>query len=114
MPGNYRNHRAPQYIDRLPDDLPGPPMRSCSSLVREGKQKQFWLFDPNTKAWYSPEEFEEKFGRVVYGDEKWLQTIQVRDPQEGIDAGYLRLKDLEIKLKDLTIKVIHYYRQKKT
>ena len=110
MAGNYRKDRAPQYIDQPPEDLPRPPLHTCQSLVREAHQKQFWLYDPKVKAWYSPEEFQEKFGRVASGDEKWLATIQVRDPLEGINAGYLRLQDLEIKLKDFTAKVIQYYR----
>ena len=113
MAGNYRNQRAPQYIDRPPEDLPGPPLRNCQSLVREAQQKQFWLYDPKVKAWYSPEEFEDKFGRVVSGDEKWLATIQVRDPQEGIDAGFLQLHNLEIKLKDFASNVIQYFRNKR-
>jgi hypothetical protein len=110
MAGNYRNHKAPQYIDQAPEDIPGPPPRSCRSLVQEARHKQFWLYDPKGKGWYSPEEFENKFGRVVSGEEKWLATIQVRDPQEGIAAGYQRLHDLEIKLKDFTVKVIQYFR----
>jgi hypothetical protein len=114
MAGNYRKDRAPQYIDRPPEDLPGPPLRSCQSLVREAQRQHFWLYDPDLKAWYSPEEFEDKFGRVVSGNEKWLARIQVRDPMEGIDAGYQRLQDLEIKLKDFTQKVIQYYRQRRS
>jgi hypothetical protein len=114
MAGNYRKERASQYIDRPPEDFPGPLLCSCQSLVRDAHHKQFWLHDPKVKAWYSPEEFQEKFGRVASGDEKWLATIQVRDQPEGINAGYLRLQDLEIKLKDFTTKVIQYYRHGRT
>ena len=90
--------------------LPYAPANSWSGM--RGRSF-FWLYDPEVKAWYSPEEFEDKFGRVASGNEKWLAKIQVRDPLEGIDAGYQRLQDLEIKLKDFTRKVIQYYRHRR-
>ena len=104
--GRFNNHEFNQT--QQPERV-----RGCKEMVQEAKNKDFWLYDPITKTWYSPEEFWEKFGRIVTGNEKFLAQVQVRHPVEGVSAGFQRLQDIQIKLDDFIQRVLNYYRNKK-
>jgi hypothetical protein len=85
----------------------------CIDLVNAALRMDNWLFDPSTKTWYTPAEFKDQFERITAGNEKFLMQIQIRDPLDGLRAGKLRIQDMQIKLEDLTQKIISYYRNKR-
>lgn len=113
MPGGkYRIDQKKVSIDNStfqPDRV--LPIRTCNDIVREASKRNLWLYDPRDKSWYSPEEFSTKFERIVAGNEKFLEKIQIRDPIDGIKGGYKRLQDIQIKLQDFTGRVLQYYKR---
>jgi hypothetical protein len=113
MAGNYRNSTPMRVVVDQQTPVPGPQTIQCNDLVNQAVRTDRWLFDPSTKNWYTPPEFKDLFGRITSGNEKFLKQIQVRDPMDGIQAGKLRVQDLQIKLDDFTRKVIDYYRKKR-
>jgi hypothetical protein len=55
-------------------------------LADEAARKNAWLFDPEIKRWYTPEEFVTETSQ--FPDNAQIFTkIQIRNPVEGIDAG---------------------------
>lgn len=77
-------------------------------IAEEAKRRGMWLYDPVYKNWYSPESFNHTF-TYAHADEKFLKTLQVRHPKDGIDAGFRKLEDLETKLKNFVKLVNDYY-----
>jgi len=92
---------------------PIEPTRTVKSIAHEAKQKHHWIYDPSEKAWYSPEVFLEKHERHTTIGQDFLAQCQVRDPFEGIRAGFQRLLDMQIKLEDFAKRVVGYYREGK-
>ena len=70
------------------------------------------MYEPTRKRWYSPEEFYTQYGRIASGYENFFAGCQIRDPQEGLKAGFLQMQNLQIKLEDLNARVISYYRNR--
>lgn len=62
------------------------------------------------KKWYSPEEFKHVFS---YADAKddFLKSLQIRNPEDGIQAGFKKLADLQTKLQQFSKTVIDYYKE---
>ena len=76
-------------------------------IADEAKYRGLWLYDPTYKNWYSPESFMHIF-TYANADEKFLKTLQIRHPKDGIEAGFKKLEDLETKLK-LFVKLVNDY-----
>lgn len=76
-------------------------------IADEVKRRGMWLYDPTYKKWYSPESFEHTF-TYANADEKFLKTLQVRHPKEGIEAGFKKLEELETMVK-LFVKLVNDY-----
>jgi hypothetical protein len=89
---------------------PAEKMRGCKEIATEAKNKKLWIYDPSTRAWYTPEEFLEKFGRILTGQEKFLSQVQILHPDEGVKGGFKRMLDLQIKMEDFVARVTRYYR----
>ena len=112
MAGNYRNYN-PAKVNVSQDGADNRQQTIlCLDLVNAALRTDNWLFDPSTKTWYTPTEFKQQFERITAGNEKFLMQIQIRDPLDGVRAGKLRIQDMQIKLEDLTQKIISYYRNK--
>lgn len=76
----------------------------------EAKNKGMWLYDPQYKWWYSPEDFKHSFHYANCPDEL-LNRLQIRHPHEGILAGFKRLFEVEAKLQAFTKTVLEYYKK---
>ncbi len=64
-------------------------------IADEAKQKGMWLYDPEYKQWYSPENFKHAF-TYANATEAFLKTIQVRHPEDGVQAGFTKLGNLQV------------------
>ena len=66
-------------------------------IAEEAKTQGLWLYDPDYRRWYSPEQFMHTYS---YADAKpeFLSRLQIRHPLEGIEAGFLKMKDAHAKL----------------
>jgi hypothetical protein len=83
---------------------------TCAQLFKLAKNKKFWIFDPSTKTWYTPEEFYEKF-KAHSGFEDFFAQCQVRDPKDGVEAGMTRVQRMQDQLTAFVDKIIAYYKQ---
>lgn len=60
---------------------------AARQLIEEVKQKGLWIYEPDYKRWYTPEEFEHILSYANASDE-FLKKLQLRNPMEGIQAGH--------------------------
>jgi hypothetical protein len=77
-------------------------------IAEEAKRKGMWLYDPEYKRWYSPGDFQHIFTYANAKDE-FLDTLQIRHPSEGIQAGFQKVTQLQTKLQALCKMVMDYY-----
>ncbi|MDB5191332.1 MAG: hypothetical protein JWQ96_895 [Segetibacter sp.] len=67
-------------------------------MVNEAKNKGHWIYEPSYKHWYTPEHFKHIYKTYLYAKEDFLNSLQIRNPLEGIEAGFKRLEDMQSKL----------------
>ena len=116
MAENYRNTNEKPLARQQHVQASVPPtqhIKTCKDIAREARSANMWVYDPSTKTWYNPEDFFQQYGRVATGYEKFLEQVQIKDPLEGIKAGYQRLIDLQVKLEAFTKRVVEHQRAKK-
>lgn len=114
MPGGrYRNHEtALPSFDESTQPFPVEKIRNCEDVAKEAMSRKMWVYDPTNKGWFTPEEFSSKFGRLSQGYEVFVQRVQIRDPRDGLNAGFRRLLDMQIKLEEFAKKMTDYYKGK--
>jgi hypothetical protein len=79
-------------------------------IADEAKDKGMWLYSPLYKHWYSPEDFKHIF-HYANAPEDFLKQLQIRDPLEGISAGFLRMAEIQNKLNIFAKRVLDYYKK---
>ena len=83
---------------------------TCQQLTLTARNKRHWIFDPSTKTWYTPEEFQDKFSKHS-GFEDFFAQCQVRDPQDGAEAAMKQAQQTQDRLTAFVNKVVEYYKQ---
>lgn len=83
---------------------------NARKLAQDAKNKGMWLYDPGYKKWYSPEDFMHIYN-FANADDDYLKTLQIKHPQEGIQAGFKKLDDIQARLREFSKAVIEYYRK---
>ena len=83
---------------------------AAKNIAEKAKAQGMWLYDPEYKKWYSPEDFQHIFTYANASDE-FLKTIQIRHPSEGIHAGFKMLVEVQAKLQALVNAVVAYYKK---
>ncbi len=71
-----------------------------------------WIYDPQLKRWQTPEEFLENEKRYSGGEPGRLSRLQVRDPMDGVNASYVQLEDLKVRMEIFVKRVLEYYKQR--
>ncbi|MEO6868471.1 MAG: hypothetical protein ABI168_02430 [Ginsengibacter sp.] len=84
--------------------------QEAGKIADEAKRKGMWLYDPEYKKWYSPEDFRHIFTYANATDD-FLKTIQVRHPEDGVQAGFKKLGNLHLRLQEFSKAVIDYYKK---
>lgn len=84
-------------------------------LVKEAKLAGVWIYNPDTKTWWTPEEFEEIFinncsGDIPYSQRKWVHDLKIRDPRDASIDFLLYFKKVFDKAENHTRKVKEYYK----
>lgn len=107
---NKAKHEA--YVLQMNEDLASKKKWAAQAtakiLAERARAVGVWLYDPDIKEWYSPEEFEEMFSKLFAGN-GMFQRVQFRDPVEGIAAGFKQMDIVKEKLVKLVDRVINYY-----
>jgi len=98
----WKNYR-PQVVPK--------PSITYFSIYEQAKAAHHWIYDPTIKRWQSPEEFLELEKTMSGGDPKRLERLQIKDPTEGINAGYEQLQSLKDRMEVFVKRVIDYYRR---
>lgn len=80
----------------------------AKKLAEEAKRQGKWLYDPSYRKWYSPEDFEHIFCYANASDE-FLKQLQIKDPDEGINAGFHQLVELQNRVQIFVLRVKEYY-----
>ncbi|WP_026896757.1 hypothetical protein [Daejeonella oryzae] len=115
MAGKYRDDSRRSSFDHDFTQVPAderPIIKSCSQIVQEALSKKYWIFDPQDRHWYTPEELLDKYGRITKGAEDFFKRLQIRDPLEGLKAGHQKAEDLKVLVEALSIRVVEYYKNK--
>ena len=89
------------------------PPKTLKEVYNEAMSKNMWIYDPSRREWFSPQEFKAFYERYVVGFANFFEQCQIKDPHEGIHAGYTRLVEVQNKLEDLTKRVLQHYKEKK-
>lgn len=114
MPGidRYRPRKSSFAIDEINQERPEDikPVLTVKGITAKARAQKLWVYDPSQKHWYNPEEFETKYERVVRGNEKFLQQVELKCPFEGIIAANQQIESIQSRLKYFTMRVIDYYR----
>lgn len=109
----YQNHSTQQaaFKDLLP-------------LVVEAKLHKAWLYDKSGGEWFTPEEFEQKYGNKALSPQEvaaLLKNLVLRDPRTGnialqkairqkTEQYHKEIEELTQKGERFLNKVIDYYR----
>jgi hypothetical protein len=83
-------------------------MFSAKSFAGKARENKLWIYSPDNKTWYTPEEFVTVYERY-HGQDKWVQSMQLRDPFEGIEAAYRQMDNLQSRAKVFTKRVLDYF-----
>ena len=84
-----------------------------TDIYERAVKQNLWIFDPEVKRWQSPEEFKARESGRSGGDPKRLERLQIRDPMEGVEAGYLQLQSLTSRMEIFAKRVLAYYKEHK-
>lgn len=83
------------------------------NIVNDALKQKMWVFDPSTKRWFTPGEFMEVFERQDKLDIHWVDSIQVLDPVEGLEAADLQIQNLMARRAALAKRIVDYWKDKK-
>jgi hypothetical protein len=83
----------------------------AQKIADEAKAKAMWIYSPLYKHWYSPEDFKHIF-HYAHAKEDFLNQLQIRNPVDGINAGFTRIAEIQTKLNKFAKSVLDYYSKK--
>jgi hypothetical protein len=81
------------------------------TMALQATRLNFWIFDTQTKVWYTPEEFIETFAKAPY-QEGLLRRFKALDPMQGLMAADMQIEKILEKKQMLNHRVVDYYRSK--
>ena len=81
-------------------------------LAREASERGMWIYEQQYKRWYTPEDFLHTFGHIRSYDPELYATMKIRNPVDGINAGFKQIDDVYARLKIFSEKVAKYYQEK--
>lgn len=84
---------------------------TCDQLVKQARNRAHWIFEPSTRTWYNPDEFQDKFNSQKSGFEDFFAQCQVRDPNDGVIAGMTRVQRMQDQLTGFMHKIVTHYKK---
>jgi len=84
---------------------------TAEKLAENARLRHAWIYDPQIRRWYTPEEFKQVYGSYYPGHHLFNQ-VKIKDPNEGVEAGYKQIENLQRRLLAFSKKVMEYYRGK--
>jgi hypothetical protein len=80
-------------------------------LSDEAKKHNAWIYHPEAKRWYTPEEFVAETSKMP-DNAPIFNKIEIRRPVDGINAGHKQIAMMIEKLRVFTQRVMDYYARK--
>ncbi len=80
---------------------------TAQKVADKARAHSAWIYDPETKTWYTPDEFVAQFTRY-FADHPLFYRVKIKNPLEGLQAGYKQLEILQARLLDFSKKIIGY------
>lgn len=71
-----------------------------------------WIYDPSTKRWFNPEEFWEHYQRFDNLDRKWIDGLEIRDPDEGLQAADQQIESILSRKAIFMKRIVDYWKNK--
>lgn len=71
-----------------------------------------WIYDPSTKRWFNPEEFWEHYQRFDNLDMKWIDELEIRDPEEGLKAADQQIESILSRKAVFVKRIVDYWKNK--
>lgn len=96
----------------IPENLFDADVVAKRNLVVQACKKNYWLFDIESKEWFTPEEFDLRFTPEQY-EKGWHKRIKVLDPLDGLKAAEIQTQKIAEKRLVLQARIIKYYQKKK-
>lgn len=81
---------------------------TAEKVSQTARNMNAWIFNPEDKEWYTPDEFEAKY-RKFYKNHPLFHKVKIMNPMEGVEAGFKQITKIQGKLLAFYQKVINYY-----
>ena len=83
---------------------------AAKNKADEAKARNMWLFDPQYKMWYSPEEFKHIFHYANCPNEL-INRLEMKNPVDSVNIGFKRMMEIQNKLHVFAKRVLDYYKK---
>ncbi|RZJ87516.1 MAG: hypothetical protein EOO20_15905 [Chryseobacterium sp.] len=83
-------------------------------IVKKAVANEQWIFIPDSKRWFSPEEFMEVHSRYDNLPIAWIEALQVMDPEEGLIAADQQIESILSRKAAFSKKIIEYWKARKS
>ncbi|MXV18000.1 hypothetical protein [Hufsiella ginkgonis] len=104
----YREEQLIRDIQGYSQDPDQKRIPHCAEILQKARMARQWIYDPKTHEWYSPDEFDKAFGKIMVGNETMLARVVIKHPNEGIEAGYKVVAKMQEKLNSLVQRVVKW------
>ena len=84
-----------------------PQYLTCEFIVSEARQLKLWMYDPQIKRWFTPDEFHTYY-HAFPKEDKIFQRVQLRDPFDAIEAAHQQVENISHRLLLFTRKLLTY------
>ncbi|RAJ25011.1 hypothetical protein [Pedobacter cryoconitis] len=87
--------------------------RVLKHFVNEAIKSGYWIYEPDSKMWYTPEEFLHKYSdRKLNLRDGWLDAFKIMNPLRGLDAADTIVQKINEKKAGFQKKILEYYQSK--
>ena len=83
-----------------------------SVIVKKAILHEQWIFIPESKRWFSPEEFMELHIRYDNMPIAWIEALQLMDPEEGLIAADQQIESILSRKAAFAKRIIDYWKSR--
>lgn len=112
--GKPEHLRRPTSFFTSKGDLTSVPraVDQMRPIVQKAIKEGMWLWDTKFRRWLTPEEFYDLYERHETLNQDWLDSIEIRDPQEGLDAADQQVESIICRRKLFEKRILEYFKNK--
>lgn len=81
-------------------------------FVRTALNHKYWIYQPQGKRWWTPEEFAAAYSTGTSTlPEDWMERYKIMNPQKGIAAANIMVKEVDDRRAAFIQRVLDYYQK---